>query len=214
MTQMGFYHNTDICIGCKACIISCKDKNDLPLGEKFRRVYDYAGCDWEVDANGVCTPSNTFAYSVSVACNHCDSPACEAVCPTGSIVKREKDGIVLRDESTCIGCGSCVQACPYGASYVSAATNTARKCDFCADLIDQGEVPYCVASCSMRCLDFGDIDELRAKYGDVSTIAPLPEDTSTGPNVVFSPSRLNPDGALKGTLLNEDQELVSETVQV
>ena len=61
MTQMGFYHNTDICIGCKACIISCKDKNDLPLGEKFRRVYDYANCDWDVDENGVCTPSNTFA---------------------------------------------------------------------------------------------------------------------------------------------------------
>lgn len=213
MGQLGFYHNADICIGCKACIVACKDKNDLPLGEKFRRVYDYANCDWDVDANGVCTPSNVFAYSVSIACNHCDDPACLAVCPAGALAKREVDGIVWRDEKLCIGCGSCESACPYGASYVSAATGTARKCDFCMDLIDRGEDPYCVAACSMRCLEYGDIEELRGKYGDVSAVAPIPKDTGTGPNVVFTPSRLNPDGALEGTLLNEDQEVVSETVK-
>ena len=211
MGQLGFYHNTDICIGCKACVVACKDKNDLPLDEKFRKVYDYAGCDWQVDEIGGCKPTNFFAYSVSMACNHCASPACMAVCPSEAIFKREEDGIVWRDQELCIACGSCATACPYDASYVSEATGTARKCDFCMDLIDQGEKPYCVAACAMRCLDYGDIDELRATYGDVASIAPITDDLSTGPCVVFSPSRWNPDGALEGVLLNAEEELVSET---
>lgn len=212
MGQLGFYHNADICIGCKACVISCKDKNDLPLGEKFRRVYEYANCEWEEDENGGWNPANAFAYSVSIACNHCSSPACLAVCPVDAIHKREEDGIVWREEERCIGCGSCTQACPFGASYVSGASGTARKCDFCLDLIDQGETPYCVAACSMRCLEFGEIDDLRATYGTVASIAPIVDDGSTDPNVVFTPSRWNPDGAIEGTVLNEDHEVVSETV--
>ena len=63
-----------------------------------------------------------------------------------------------------------------------------------------------------RRLEFGDIEELRAKYGDVAAIAPITDDTGTGPNVVFTPSRLNPDGALEGVVLNEDHEVVSETI--
>lgn len=211
--QLGFYHNTDICIGCKACIIACKDKNDLPLGEKYRRVYDYAGCDWSVDDAGACTPSNFFSYSVSVACNHCTTPLCFASCPNGSIIKRD-DGIVHIDQELCIGCGSCVDACPYDEPYMSTVDGKAHKCDFCMDLIDAGETPYCVAACSMRCLEFGDIEELREKYGDVSYLTPIPssDETGTGPNVVFTPSRWNPDGDLEGVMTNEPEEITSETV--
>jgi len=211
MSQLGFYHNTDICIGCKACMVACKDKNDLPLGEKMRRVFDVANCEWVEDELGALTPTNAFAYSVSVACNHCSSPACLPACPVGAIVKRE-DGIVYRDEEACIGCGTCVSACPYGAPYLSGATGKSRKCDFCMDLVDKGENPYCVAACPMRCLEWGDIDELRAKYGDVAYIAPMTSDLSTEPNCVFTPSRLNPDGAIPGIVLNPDHEVLSETV--
>lgn len=212
MAQLGFYHNTDICIGCKACVVACKDKNNLPLGEKMRRVYDQANCTWEIDELGACAPKDAFAYSVSIACNHCDKPLCLEACPVGAIKKRESDGIVYRDEAACIGCGSCASSCPYGAPYVSAESGTSRKCDFCMDLVDAGQDPYCVAACPMRCLEWGDIEELRAKHGDLAYVAPITSDTSTGPNVVFTPSRLNPDGAIEGVTLNPDHEVISQTV--
>jgi anaerobic dimethyl sulfoxide reductase subunit B (iron-sulfur subunit) len=212
MPQLGFYHNNDICIGCKVCIIACKDKNDLPLGEKYRRVYDYAGGTWEIAENGACTPKDSFVYSVSVACMHCAAPACIAVCPVDAIIKRE-DGIVPIDAETCIGCGSCVTACPYGAPYMSEATGVAQKCDFCKSLIDNNDVPVCVAACPMRCLNYGDIEELRQMYEDtVEQVAPLPENTGTGPSVAFTRSRLNPDGTLPGEVLNAPEEIESATV--
>lgn len=212
MAQLGFYHNADNCIGCKACMVACKDKNNLPLGEKMRKVYDQAACEWVVDENGGYNPTNFFAYSVSVACNHCSNPACLPACPVGAIHKREEDGIVYREEEQCIGCGSCARACPYEAPYVSLESGTSRKCDFCMDLIDKGETPYCVAACPMRCLEYGDIEELRAEHGDLCATAPIPAETGTEPNIVFTPNRLNADGAIEGITLNEPQEVVSQTV--
>jgi anaerobic dimethyl sulfoxide reductase subunit B (iron-sulfur subunit) len=213
MTQYGFYHNSDICIGCKACIIACKDEKDLPVGEKYRRVFDYGGGSWRIAENGVPLPEGLFRYSVSVACMHCAAPACIAVCPVDAIIKREDDGVVYIDAETCIGCGSCVTACPYGAPYVSAATGIAQKCDFCRSLIDNDDVPVCVAACPMRCLNYGDIEGLKGMYEDtVDQVAPLPTDSQTGPSVVFTRSRLNPDGALVGEVLNAPEEIESVTV--
>lgn len=209
--QLGFYQNSDICIGCKACMVSCKDKNNLPLGEKFRKVYDYANCEWEVTEDGVAKAKDVYAYSVSMACNHCENPACVSVCPTAAMQKRE-DGIVFSDQELCIGCGSCVSACPYEVPYISAETKKSRKCDFCKDLIDQGEVPYCVAACSMRCLEYGEIEELRAEHGDTATVAPIVADTGTGPSTVYTESRLYLGDSVPGTLTTTDEELLSETV--
>ena len=209
--QYGFYHNNDNCIGCKVCVVACKDKNDLPLGEKYRILYDYAGGSWEVSENGGCTPKGIFAYSVSVACNHCSAPACIASCPVGAIIKRE-DGIVYIDTRACIGCGSCIAACPFDVPYISQLTGVARKCDFCKDLIDKGENPACVEACPMRCLQYGELAGLQASFGNVDQVAPLPENPGTGPSTVFTRSRLNPDGALTGTVINESEEIESATV--
>ncbi|MBR2835675.1 MAG: 4Fe-4S binding protein [Coriobacteriales bacterium] len=209
--QLGFYINADNCIGCKACVAACKDKNDLPLGEKMRRVFEYAGCDWDVSETGACMPSNFFAYSISIACNHCAEPACVASCPVGAMTKREEDGIVYVDKELCIGCGTCAQVCPYGAPYLG-VDDLSCKCDFCMDLIDEGKTPYCVAICPTRCLEFGDIEELRAKYGNVDGIEPIPMNTGTMPSLVIGTNRLNPDGSIPGTLITTEQELVSEAV--
>lgn len=213
VAQYGFYVNTNECLGCRMCIIACKDKNDLPIGEKFRRVYDYSGGSWTVDDNGVMSPSDLFSYAVSTGCHHCASPACFAVCPVGAIEKRQ-DGIVWIDETACTGCGSCATACPFDAPYVSKVTNTARKCDFCKDLIDNGENPVCVQSCPVRCLEYGELEDLKAAHPDaVDTLAPLPEDADTMPSSLYSRHRMNPDGALPGEIRNAPEEILSETFE-
>jgi anaerobic dimethyl sulfoxide reductase subunit B (iron-sulfur subunit) len=210
--QYGFYHDSDICIGCNCCVIACKDKNDLPVGEKFRRVIDYAGCDWKIDDQGISEPTGYFAYSVSMACMHCASPACVGVCPTHALTKDKDTGIVSGNPDVCIGCGYCVMACPFGAPFISKETKTSRKCDLCKDFLAQGEDPACVGACPMRCLIHGDINDLRAQYGTLDYVAPLPSETLTEPCVVFHPSRLNPEGKLPGEVLNAPEELESATL--
>jgi anaerobic dimethyl sulfoxide reductase subunit B (iron-sulfur subunit) len=212
-TQYGFYQNVDECIGCKMCVVSCKDKNDLPLGEKYRRVYDYGGGDWSVDDKGVMKAEDFFMQFVSISCNHCSSPACLASCPVGAIIKRD-DGIVYIDTANCIGCNACIGACPYGAPYMSTATGLAHKCDFCKDLIDKGENPVCVQSCPMRCLEYGEIEALRADHGNLAYVKPVTDVTRTEPNVVFSPTRWNPDDNMIGDILNPDVEITSETITI
>ena len=212
--QYGFYVNADECLGCRMCIIACKDKNNLPVGEKFRRVYDYSGGSWEVDANGVMSPSGLFSYGVSAGCHHCASPACVPVCPVGAMQKRE-DGIVWTDSEICIGCGSCVAACPFEAPYVSTEANVAQKCDMCKDLIDNGENPVCVQSCQVRCLEYGELDDLKAAHPEATgLIDPLPKNAGTEPSSIYTPHRMNPNDALSGEVRNAPEEIISETIGI
>lgn len=211
MTQYAFFHDCDACIGCKGCVIACKDKNDLDLGQKFRRVVDFAGGSWEVDEDGICRQSGAFVYSVSFSCMHCENPACVTVCPTGAMQKDPETGVVFVDESKCIGCGSCAMACPYGAPFVDREKGYSRKCDMCRDLLAEGENPACVDACQMRCLKVGPLEELRAEHGDISAVSPLPtaEAAGTGPSVVFHPSRLVSDPMTAGVVTNEEEELIT-----
>ena len=188
------------CMNCKACLVACQQRNHVPLGHAR---------NWVRQTPDVSSPLG-FAFQPG-ACMHCDKPLCVDACPTHATYKAD-DGSVVIDKSRCIGCGSCARACPYEAPYVSLESGTSRKCDFCMDLIDKGETPYCVAACPMRCLEYGDIEELRAEHGDLCAIAPIPAETGTEPNIVFTPNRLNADGAIEGITLNEPQEVVSQTV--
>lgn len=202
--QYGFYFDADRCGSCKACVMACKDKNDTLVGLKYRMVVDYGGGAW-VEEDGVMQPSEVFVYSVSIACNHCANPACVANCPAGAMAKREEDGIVFVDKDKCIACGTCVKACPYGAPRLNPATGTSGKCDLCKDYLAEGGRPACVDACLMRCLDFGDIDELRAKYGDVADIDPLPSSSETEPSLVIGRSH---HAGKSGTIINPEEELV------
>ncbi len=154
--KLGFYFNGSACTGCKACQIACKDKSDLPVGVTWRRVAEYSGGEWVNNSDGTCT-QNVFAYYISVACNHCDNPICAEVCPTQAMFKRE-DGIVLIDESKCIGCRYCEWTCPYGAPQFEEDQGVMTKCNLCYDSVDEGQSPSCVAACPSRALFFGDID--------------------------------------------------------
>jgi anaerobic dimethyl sulfoxide reductase subunit B (iron-sulfur subunit) len=184
MKQYAFYFDSSACSGCKACQAACKDKHNLPVGILWRRVYEVTGGGWT--RRGDAWVSTVFAYNVSLACNHCERPICVEVCPAGAIAKRA-DGIVLIDEAKCIGCRYCSWACPYGAPQYDEQAGHMTKCTFCADNLDAGLPPACVAACPLRALDFGDRVELEARYGNTNAVYPLPEAELTEPAWVLTP---------------------------
>ena len=204
--QYAFYFDASACTGCKACQIACKDKNNLPLGVLWRRVYHYGGGSW-IERDGYQVPNGVFVYSVSIACNHCQDPICAHICPAGAIEKRS-DGVVLINTDLCIGCRYCEWACPYGAPQFNEEAGHMTKCNFCYDLLDQGQNPVCVDACTMRCLGFGELDDLRAKYGELNAIEPLPEAHYTQPALVLTPhehAQLSGEGT--GRILNLPEEV-------
>ncbi|MCC6804139.1 MAG: dimethylsulfoxide reductase subunit B [Anaerolineae bacterium] len=207
--QLGFYFNSSACTGCKACQISCKDKNNLPVGVIWRRVYYYSGGGWVADSRhkDLMVPANVFAYSVSVSCMHCQEPVCTEICPTTAMSKDE-NGIVSIDPDKCIGCRYCEWACPYEAPQYNEAAGVMTKCDFCKDLLAEGKNPACVDTCPMRAIEFGDLEELQAKYGTLNAIEPLPSGDHTHPSLVLTPHRhAEAVGEGTGRILNLPEEL-------
>lgn len=175
MTQVGFFIDVTKCIGCKTCVIACKDKNDLEVGRNFRRVYSFETGEF---------PNPRLAH-LSISCNHCDKPKCVENCPTTAIYKRKEDGVVLIDHDKCVGCKYCEWNCPYEAPQYSEELGRMTKCDTCIDLREDGEEPVCVTSCPMRAIEFGPIAELRKKHGTNSDIRGLPSSSITKPNLVI-----------------------------
>lgn len=198
MAQKGFYFDSSRCTGCRTCETACKDYYDTPVDINFRKVFDCEGGSCALDSDG--TALNTsYAYHVSLACNHCTDPACAHACPTGAIHRDEAAGLVLIDDTKCIGCGYCQMACPYDAPVVDRDLGHSVKCSGCHERVEAGEQPICVTACPLRALDFGDIDELKSKYRDaeVANIAPLPVKTITGPNTII---KLCPDAKDAGDM--------------
>lgn len=184
--QLGFYIDSSLCSGCKACQVACKDKKDLEVGRLFRRVSEVRGGGFKADEKGAYA-NNVFAYTLSIACNHCADPICVKKCPAGAMYKRRQDGIVLIDDKKCIGCGTCARLCPYGAPQMNPETRKMSKCDFCQDLRERGEDPACVSACPLHAIEYGAIDKLRAQYGSVCDVNGLPSSRITRPNLVICP---------------------------
>jgi len=184
MSRLAFFFDSSACSGCKTCQMACKDKNDLPIGQVWRRVYEVTGGGWKQEGHS--WVQDVVAYNLSIACNHCEDPVCANNCPTRAIRKRE-DGIVLIDQDSCIGCNYCAWACPYGAPQFNPDKGVMGKCDLCADYVDQGKNPSCVDACPMRALDFGEYDELLQRYGDSGHMYPLPDPSITQPSILVRP---------------------------
>jgi anaerobic dimethyl sulfoxide reductase subunit B len=187
-----FVFDESSCTGCKACQAACKDKNNLPLGVLWRRVYEVNGGKWKQEHDA--WTSNVFAYNLSIACNHCVHPKCAGVCPVDAYEVRP-DGIVLIDTKRCIGCGYCAWACPYDAPQADKSAGYMTKCNLCFDNLDAGLPPACVSACPLRCLDLVDTSEKgRENKGMVlweipgsDHPYPLPRQSRTEPHLIINP---------------------------
>lgn len=175
--QVGFAVEQNMCMGCKACQAACKDKNDLEVGELFREVTETEGMNPEV-----------YAFWTSLACNHCQEPACVPVCPVEAITKTEKGGIVVIDQEKCIGCRSCEKACPYDAPQYLKEEEKMGKCDYCIDLVIQGKEQVCTAACPMRVLHSGELSGLQEEYGGITQVAKMPKPL-TKPSITIVPHK-------------------------
>jgi len=175
-------------------MIACKDKHNLPMGVRWRRVVEFSGGDWICENDGTFR-QNVFAYYVSVSCNHCRDHICVQTCPTKAMI-RDKHGIVSVNPDRCVGGRYCEWACPYSAPQFDASLGRMTKCDFCKEELEQDGLPSCVAGCPTRALQFGEYDQLAARYGADLLISPLPPAEVTQPNFILEP---HADAPLAGT---------------
>jgi Fe-S-cluster-containing dehydrogenase component/formate-dependent nitrite reductase membrane component NrfD len=150
--RYGFVIDHRKCIGCHACTVACKEENRVPLGA-FRTWVKYV-------ERGTFPDTRRF-FSV-LRCNHCDDAPCVTICPTVALYRRD-DGIVDLDGRRCIGCKSCMQACPYDALYIDPDSHTAAKCHYCAHRLEVGLEPACVIVCPERAIIAGDLDDPRTE---------------------------------------------------
>ncbi len=207
MAQYGFYFDNTRCTGCRTCVMACKDYKDLSETMTYRKVYDYEGGTWTAQDDGSYT-TDSYAYHVSVACNHCTVPACIPACPQSAISKDADTGIVTIDEELCTGQGLCVEACPYSSPMLDFEINKAVTCNLCEERGLEGLIPICDEACPLRALDFGEIEDLQATYGTDAAIAPLPPAEETYPSLVITPSPAAKEpGDTTGRVANEKEIL-------
>ncbi len=151
MSDYYLLQDSSKCIGCLACEVSCKSNKNLGPGPSLCK-----NMATEFTSQGG-LPRVRFVF---MPCFHCEEPWCLSVCPTGAVQKRSSDGIVFIDPKLCIGCKSCILACPWGAVQWNPENKTAVKCDYCKDRLDAGLKPACVTKCLTQCLSFGSASEL------------------------------------------------------
>lgn len=204
MTRLGMAIDLRACIACHACTIACKVNNNLPANTMYNRVQTEGGAYLDTAAGTY--PNDIKRLKRPVTCQHCSNPACVAVCPTGASSQNE-DGVVTIDTEACIGCKSCIAACPYDVRtvyddeptyYVDHALGdwdaplhvkaTADKCTFCSNRRERGEVPACMDLCPGRARYWGDLDDPESdisKFLAENKAARYLEDKGTEPNCFY-----------------------------
>jgi formate dehydrogenase iron-sulfur subunit len=175
-TEVGFFTDSSICIGCKACEVACKQWNDVPvddiryLGSSYDNTGELSANSWRHVAFIEQRREGGVAWLMnSDVCKHCKEAACLDVCPTGAIFHTEFDTVVVQAD-VCNGCGYCIPACPFGVltrrEGVAARPETngvAQKCTLCYDRLTGGLEPACAHACPTKSIQFGPLDELRER---------------------------------------------------
>jgi formate dehydrogenase iron-sulfur subunit len=179
--RVGFFTDTSICIGCKACEVACKEWNHVPedglnwTGMSFDNSQGLSADTWRHvafieqprplsgHATNLQRENEGFRWLMaSDVCKHCTHAACLDVCPTGAIFRTEF-GTVVVQEDICNGCGYCVPACPYGVLDKREEDGRIFKCTLCYDRLQDGQEPACAKACPTDSIQFGDLEELRER---------------------------------------------------
>src|SRR5512135_1890183 len=175
---VGFFTDTSICIGCKACEVACKEWNQLEgnapqfLGDSLDNTGQLDAQNWRhvqfietvPDNRGmVATPTSEGGQAflmMSNVCKHCQQASCLEVCPTNAIVRTEFDSVLIQQD-VCNGCRYCIAACPYHVIGFNTKTGTAQKCTLCYDRLQNGMQPACAKACPTESIKFGYLDDLQ-----------------------------------------------------
>jgi formate dehydrogenase iron-sulfur subunit len=181
--RMGFFTDTSVCIGCKACEVACKEWNSVPedglelSGMSYDNTVSLSASTWRHVAfiEQVVPPDAVLALGDDLAeppaprwlmasdvCKHCTEAGCLDVCPTGAIMRSEFGTVVVQDD-VCNGCGYCVSACPFGVIGRRETDGGAHKCTLCYDRIVDGLTPACAKACPTESIQFGQLDDLRER---------------------------------------------------
>ncbi len=166
--RLGFLFNADFCIGCKACEVACKNENQTASAVMWRKVQDLSE-----------------EATISISCNHCDSPECFRVCPEKAFSKRQ-DGIVQINTELCSGCQLCLTACPFSAPQFNLETRRVSKCTMCAERQDNGLPPACIEACTTSALRIVDLNQFKDPAASL-TLPDYPFTQTTKPSIVFYP---------------------------
>jgi formate dehydrogenase iron-sulfur subunit len=176
--RMGFFTDTSVCIGCKACEVACKEWNAVPedglelTGMSYDNTGSLGASTWRhvafIEQPATAGPEGGDGAGglrwlmSSDVCKHCTEAACLDVCPTGALMRTEFGTVVVQDD-VCNGCGYCVSACPFGVIDRRESDGGAHKCTLCYDRIGDGLAPACAKACPTESIQFGPLDELRER---------------------------------------------------
>lgn len=203
--RLGMVIDLARCIGCNTCAMMCKGENNLPNGTWWNRVLTVGGEERDTPAG---TYPNLSMSSMTLACQHCDNPACTKVCPVGATYQDSDTGVVCQDYDKCIGCRMCMAACPYtgvrsfnwedpqfnvdfplgDADVPVHQKHTVEKCTFCKHRLARGLQPACIEVCPARARYFGDFNDPHSEVSqlvhDREYMQLLPEQ-DTNPSVYY-----------------------------
>jgi formate dehydrogenase iron-sulfur subunit len=187
--RVGFFTDTTLCIGCKACEVACKEWNEIPAdgmtftAQSYDNTSQLSGNTWRhvafIEQLAAASDVDTATHDIPVqfdetsgrwlmesdVCKHCTSAACLDVCPTGALFHTEY-GTVVVQEDVCNGCGYCIPACPFGVIGEQKQTGHVGKCTLCYDRLKIDETPACAKACPTQSIQFGEVAELRERAAE------------------------------------------------